>query len=222
MGVTTGRWRRGEELRGWGRRREVGALWWWGRKVATGLLHLAHFGLECQGQVGQVELAWFGWSRRSGRGVLRRGSSGGGGGTGGGRGGAALGSKLAEQVPPGFLIGSRGVELDAGVPLRGGGRFLASEVEGARGRPPYGGAQVSRREGRRRWSRACDRGWGRRRRRRRRGREASVAVWRRRRELRRLNLLATSRLPFWFGLDCRWGEGGFGALCVTGPWKLTR
>lgn len=63
--------------------------------------------------------------------VLGGGSRGGGGsGTWGGRGGAALGSKLAEQVPPVFLIG--GVGLDAGVPLWGGRRFLASQI-GARG-----------------------------------------------------------------------------------------
>ena len=65
MGITTRRWRRGEELRGWWRRWEVGALRWWGREVSTGLLCLAHFGLECHGQVGQVELAWFWGSRGS-------------------------------------------------------------------------------------------------------------------------------------------------------------
>lgn len=52
MGVTTGKWRRGEELRGRRRRWEIGAFRWRGREVATGLLCLAHFGLECQGQVG--------------------------------------------------------------------------------------------------------------------------------------------------------------------------
>lgn len=106
MGVTTRRWRRGEEIRGWGRRWEVGALRWWRREVATGLLGLAHFGLECQRQVGQIELAWFWRSRGSSCGVLRGGSSGCRGGTRGGRRGAVLGSKLTEQVPPGLLIGT--------------------------------------------------------------------------------------------------------------------
>lgn len=68
------------------------------------MLYLAHFGLECQGQVGQVELAWFWGSRGSSCRVLGRGSSGIG--TWGGRRGAVLGCKLAEQVPSGLLIGS--------------------------------------------------------------------------------------------------------------------
>lgn len=132
MGVAAGRWRR-EELGHWGRRGEVGALRWWGREV-TSLLHLADFGLERQGQVGQVELAWFWGSRWSSWQVLGRGSTGGGGGGAGGRRRVvALGSKFAEQVPSGFLIGGRGIKLDAGVPLRGGRRSFSARAGGARG-----------------------------------------------------------------------------------------
>lgn len=58
------RWR-GEEFRGWRRRWKVGAVRWWRREVAADLLGLAHFGLEGQRQVSQVELSWFRRSRRS-------------------------------------------------------------------------------------------------------------------------------------------------------------
>lgn len=95
------------------------------------MLYLVHFGLERQGQVGQVEFAWFRRSRGSSWRVLGRGSGGGGRGTRGRRRAAVLGSKLAEQVPPGFLVG--GVELDAGGPLRGGRGFLASKIRGSGG-----------------------------------------------------------------------------------------
>lgn len=128
MAVATRRRRRGEELRGRGRRGEVGALGRWGRELAAGLLCLAHFGLECQGQVGKVELARFRRSGRSIRGVPGRGSCGGGDGTWGGSRGVVLGSKLAEQVLPGLLIGGRGTGLDAGVPLRGGRRLFVPEI----------------------------------------------------------------------------------------------
>lgn len=63
--IATGRWGRGEKLRGWWWWWEVGALRWRGWEVSAGLLRLAHFGLECQGQVGQVEFAWFRGSRGS-------------------------------------------------------------------------------------------------------------------------------------------------------------
>lgn len=65
MGVITWRWWRGEELGGRWRRWEVGALRRWGREVATRLLCLAYLGLQCQGQVSQIELSWFWGSRRS-------------------------------------------------------------------------------------------------------------------------------------------------------------
>lgn len=105
MSVTTRRWRRGEQLGGWGRRWEIGALRWWRWEFTTGLLHLTHFGLKRQRQVGQIELAWFRGSRGSRWLVLGRRSSGGVNRAVGGRWGVALGSKFAEQIPPGFLIG---------------------------------------------------------------------------------------------------------------------
>lgn len=59
LSIATGRWGWGKQLRGWWWRWEIGALRWRGREVSARLFHLAHFGLECQGQVGQVEFAWF-------------------------------------------------------------------------------------------------------------------------------------------------------------------